>query len=235
MAERGPLAPPLALPACLQPAPALPSPGRPPCLLRLSRPAPPAPAPAVLVGCKIQGSVLGQSSYVGRGTRIESSFLLGNGAWMSDSQRTEALERGERVYGVGERVGRPGRAQVAARRPLPLMLPAATAPGRRLPTLLAPVPRTGENCYLRRCVVDENATIGNNVQVGGVQGGVRWAGGPVGAAPKPGCLQRGNKCSANGAARRAAPNPTPPVPPYPARSSTRAAWRRRTARRTAGS
>ena len=28
-------------------------------------------------------------------------------------------------------------------------------------------PCAGENCYLRRCVVDENASIGNNVQVGG--------------------------------------------------------------------
>lgn len=40
--------------------------------------------------------------YVGRGTRIESSLLLGNGAWLSDSQRSEAIENGQRVYGVGE-------------------------------------------------------------------------------------------------------------------------------------
>ena len=25
--------------------------------------------------------------------------------------------------------------------------------------------RAGDNCFLRRCVVDENATIGNNVQI----------------------------------------------------------------------
>lgn len=78
---------------------------------------------SVLVGCKISNSVLGKGAYVGRGTRVESSLLLGNAAWMSDSNRREALERGEPVFGVGE------------------------------------------NCYLRRCVVDENACIGNNVQV----------------------------------------------------------------------
>ncbi|PRW44900.1 glucose-1-phosphate adenylyltransferase [Chlorella sorokiniana] len=77
----------------------------------------------VLNGCKISNSVLGQSMYVGRGTRIESSLLLGNGAWLSDSQRAEAIENGQRVYGIGE------------------------------------------NCFLRRCVVDENASIGNNVQI----------------------------------------------------------------------
>jgi carbonic anhydrase/acetyltransferase-like protein (isoleucine patch superfamily) len=57
---------------------------------------------AVLVGCKISNSVLGENTYVGRGTIIESSMLMGNGAWVSDSQRLEALERGDRVYGVGE-------------------------------------------------------------------------------------------------------------------------------------
>ena len=62
----------------------------------------PAPLPAVLVGCKISNSVLGKGAYVGRGTRVESSLLLGNAAWMSDSNRREALERGEPVFGVGE-------------------------------------------------------------------------------------------------------------------------------------
>lgn len=42
------------------------------------------------------------------------------------------------------------------------LLAAVHAPTRRTPSCPA-----GENCYLRRCVVDENASIGNNVQVGG--------------------------------------------------------------------
>lgn len=78
---------------------------------------------SVLVGCKISNSVLGESTYVGRGTIVENALILGNGAWMSDLDRKQALERGDRVYGVGD------------------------------------------NCFLRRCVVDENATIGNNVQI----------------------------------------------------------------------
>ncbi|KAL4420196.1 hypothetical protein ABPG77_011412 [Micractinium sp. CCAP 211/92] len=78
---------------------------------------------SVLVGCKISNSVLGECTYVGRGTRIEHSLVLGNGAYTNDSIREEARETGKIVYGVGE------------------------------------------NCYLRRCVVDENASIGNNVQI----------------------------------------------------------------------
>ena len=65
-------------------------------------PAFPRPLPAVLAGCKISNSVLGKGAYVGRGSRVESSLLLGNGVWMSDSDRREVLERGEPVYGVGE-------------------------------------------------------------------------------------------------------------------------------------
>ena len=86
------------------PAPPLPHPTpRPlhPCATP-APPHPPAPLPAVLQGCKITNSVLGESSYVGRGTRIEHSLLLGNGAWMSDVQRREAQDEGRRVYGVGE-------------------------------------------------------------------------------------------------------------------------------------
>lgn len=30
---------------------------------------------------------------------------------------------------------------------------------------LLATPPAGENCFLRRCVVDENASIGNNVQI----------------------------------------------------------------------
>jgi hypothetical protein len=56
------------------------------------------------VGCKISNSVLGTASYVGRGTIIENAMLMGNGAWMSDAGRREAIELGDRVYGVGERL-----------------------------------------------------------------------------------------------------------------------------------
>ena len=57
---------------------------------------------AVLEGCKVSNSVLGECVYVGRGSRIESSLLLGCSAWMSGSLRREALEHGDPVYGVGE-------------------------------------------------------------------------------------------------------------------------------------
>ena len=57
---------------------------------------------AVLDGCKVSNSVVGECVYVGRGTRVESSLLLGCSAWMSGSLRREALARGDRVYGVGE-------------------------------------------------------------------------------------------------------------------------------------
>ena len=40
----------------------------------------------------------------------------------------------------------------------------AACPCPPLPLRVPPAP-AGENCYLRRCVVDENACIGNNVQV----------------------------------------------------------------------
>ena len=45
----------------------------------------------------------------------------------------------------------------------PALIPPAPAALPSAPALL----NTGENCFLRRCVVDENASIGNNVQVGG--------------------------------------------------------------------
>lgn len=148
------------------------------CLTSQHRPAPAPNQLAVLVGCKIQNSVLGQSMYVGRGSRIESSLLLGCGAWLSDSQRTEALARGERVYGVGAFDGRAGGfdsnlagSQLPPEgRGQPLGGLAQQAGGRRAGACTTTPhdrpPPPGENCYLRRCVVDENATIGNNVQVG---------------------------------------------------------------------
>lgn len=87
---------------CLPPrpvhAPLRPSgPPHPPVPARL-----PGPAPAVLVGCKISNSVLGECTYVGRGTRIEHSLVLGNGAWTNDAIRDAAREAGQTVYGVGE-------------------------------------------------------------------------------------------------------------------------------------
>ncbi|KAL6766920.1 hypothetical protein ACKKBG_A37900 [Auxenochlorella protothecoides x Auxenochlorella symbiontica] len=78
---------------------------------------------AVLVGCTVSNSVVGESVYIGRGSVVEDSLLLRNSYWASDKLRGEAQRRGERVYGVGE------------------------------------------NCHLRKVVVDENTTIGNNVKI----------------------------------------------------------------------
>lgn len=57
---------------------------------------------AVLVGADVRNSVVGECVYVGRGTTVRDSLLLGNSQWLSDSLRREAIARGERVYGVGE-------------------------------------------------------------------------------------------------------------------------------------
>lgn len=78
---------------------------------------------AVLVECSISDSVVGQCTYVGKGTMVEKSLLLGSPFWTNTSLREQALARGERVFGVGN------------------------------------------NCILRGCVVDENASIGDNVQI----------------------------------------------------------------------
>lgn len=51
---------------------------------------------------RARNSVIGENVYVGRGTVIEDSLLLGNAVYTSEQLRTEAIARGERVYGVGE-------------------------------------------------------------------------------------------------------------------------------------
>ena len=123
---------------------------------------------------------------MGRGTRIERSLLLGNGAWVSDSQRSEVIENGQRVYGVGEwcclllcLLWLVGWLPVAGR---PLSAGKCTGSHKQLHVLSmccsraaqmlgfcqqppARAPPAGENCFLRRCIVDENASIGNNVQI----------------------------------------------------------------------
>lgn len=78
---------------------------------------------AVLVGCTVSHSVVGESVYVGRGSIVEGSLLLRNANWTSDALRAEAARRGERVYGIGR------------------------------------------DCHLRKCIVDENTTIGDNVKI----------------------------------------------------------------------
>ncbi len=83
---------------------------------------------AVLVGCSVSNSVIGECVYVGRGSRIEDSLLLGSPTWANESLRAAAEARGERVYGVGR------------------------------------------DCLLRRCIVDENATIGDGAQITNAEG-----------------------------------------------------------------
>lgn len=78
---------------------------------------------SVLRGCTVRNSVLGPSTYVGRSSVLDGVLLLGNSSYMSHGQRSEALARGDRVFGVGER------------------------------------------CDLRRCVVDENVSLGNDVRI----------------------------------------------------------------------
>ena len=78
---------------------------------------------AVLVGCSVSNSVIGECVYVGRGSTVEDSVLLGSPAWANESLRAAAEARGERVYGVGR------------------------------------------DCVLRKCIVDENATIGDGVRI----------------------------------------------------------------------
>lgn len=57
---------------------------------------------AVLSGCTVRDSVVGECVYIGKGSVVESSLLLGNGQWFSDKLRGEAIRKGERVYGIGE-------------------------------------------------------------------------------------------------------------------------------------
>ncbi|KDD73060.1 nucleotidyl transferase [Helicosporidium sp. ATCC 50920] len=85
---------------------------------------------AVLSGCVIRRSLVGECVYVGEGSVVERSLLLGSPVWSSDAVRARARAEGGRVYGVGR------------------------------------------GCLLRGCIVDENATVGDDVKivnVGGVQ------------------------------------------------------------------
>lgn len=83
---------------------------------------------AVLVGCAVRNTIVGESVYIGRGSVVEDSLLLRNANWTSDGLRAAAQQRGERVYGVGR------------------------------------------DCHLRKCVVDENTTIGDGVKILNAEG-----------------------------------------------------------------
>lgn len=78
---------------------------------------------AVLVGCTVSESIIGQQVYVGRGSVIDRSLILGSPCWTNESLREASIAKGERVYGVGQ------------------------------------------NCILQGCIVDENVSIGDNVQI----------------------------------------------------------------------
>lgn len=73
-----------------------------------------------LVDCEIRNSVVGECIFVGAGSCIEESLLLGSPFWTSEVLREKALRANERVFGVGK------------------------------------------NCILRKCIVDENVSIGDN-------------------------------------------------------------------------
>ena len=55
----------------------------------------------VLVNCSVANSVLGARVYVGRGSIIENSVLLGNPIWTNETVRAAMVGRGDKVYGVG--------------------------------------------------------------------------------------------------------------------------------------
>lgn len=56
---------------------------------------------AVLVGCTVRDSVIGECVYVGRGSVIERTVSLSNAVWASNSLRAAAEAEGRRVYGIG--------------------------------------------------------------------------------------------------------------------------------------
>ncbi len=56
---------------------------------------------AVLVDCNVSNSVIGEKMFVGPGTVIEDSLLLGSPNWTNQSLRAKAEAKGDRVYGVG--------------------------------------------------------------------------------------------------------------------------------------
>lgn len=56
---------------------------------------------AVLVDCEVKNSVVGPRVYIGRGSVVENSLLLGSPSWTNESLRAAAEAKGERVYGVG--------------------------------------------------------------------------------------------------------------------------------------
>jgi glucose-1-phosphate adenylyltransferase len=56
---------------------------------------------AVLVDCRVTNSVIGEKMFVGPGSVVENSLLLGSLNWTNQSLRAKAQSQGERVYGIG--------------------------------------------------------------------------------------------------------------------------------------
>jgi glucose-1-phosphate adenylyltransferase len=77
----------------------------------------------VLTDCTVRNSVIGNCVYVGRGSLVEDSVLLGSPEPTNQRAWEAARAAGRQVYGVGE------------------------------------------DCILRGCIVDENASIGNCVRI----------------------------------------------------------------------
>jgi glucose-1-phosphate adenylyltransferase len=53
-------------------------------------------------GCISRGSIIGENVFVGRGSLVEESLLLGSPMWMSEGQREEAKARGDMIFGIGK-------------------------------------------------------------------------------------------------------------------------------------
>lgn len=56
---------------------------------------------AVLVDCNVKNSVIGEKMFIGPGSVVENSLLLGSPNWTNQSLRAKAQAKGARVYGVG--------------------------------------------------------------------------------------------------------------------------------------
>jgi hypothetical protein len=55
----------------------------------------------LLQGSKLSGCVVGINSYIGRGSTLENTLVLGNDYYTNDKSRALSLEKGESALGIG--------------------------------------------------------------------------------------------------------------------------------------